>query len=184
MSKEKSQGDEKHHDLPGRKLDRRALIGATALGVAAAGLPVPAAAQESTGDESAPGSVWWSEYLTQDTVSASHFYSRVVGWRMKLVALDDTSRLAASGEKSYIMMSSGADDVAGFMKIADTDLKGARAGWFTYIRVEDVDAAVGRAVQLGGKVVQRPVEETDNARIAIIEDLEGCLVGLVSVRKA
>jgi hypothetical protein len=164
-------------------LDRRTLMRAGVLGAAAASAVVPAAAQEAD-DESQPGTIWWSEYLAEDTVRTSYFYSHVVGWRMKRVALEDTTRLAGEGEKSYIMMTVGTEDAAGIMRIADTEVRGARRGWFTYLQVEDVDAAVKRAVILGGKVVQPPFDEGEDARIAVIEDLEGCLVGLASTRKA
>jgi predicted enzyme related to lactoylglutathione lyase len=163
------------------KLDRRALIRAGVLGAAAAGVAVPATAEESNGDEQ-PG-IWWNEYLADDSARAAYFYSSVVGWRMKRVALDDTSRLAGPYEKSYIMMLSGSEDTAGIMRIADAEISGARKGWFTYLQVPDVDAAVSRAVQLGGKVVHEPYNESETTRIAIIEDTEGCLVGLASTRK-
>jgi hypothetical protein len=163
-------------------MDRRALIKAGVLGAAAAGVAVPAAAEE-TGGETPPGSIWWNEYLADDAARASYFYANVIGWRMKRVAFDDISRLAGPYEKSYIMMSVGSEDTAGIMRIADTDVPGMRKGWFTYLQVADVDAAVARAAQLGGKVIQEPFDESEGTRIAIIEDPEGCLVGLASARK-
>jgi predicted enzyme related to lactoylglutathione lyase len=162
------------------RLDRRALIKASVLGAAAAGVAVPASAEEPVSDQ--PG-IWWNEYLADDSARAAYFYSSVVGWRMKRVALDDVSRLAGPYEKSYIMMLSGSEDNAGIMRIADAEIAGARKGWFTYLQVPDVDAAVARAVQLGGKVVHEPYDESETTRIAIIEDTEGCLVGLAAARK-
>jgi hypothetical protein len=178
MSKTKSQ------NVSNGALDRRTLLKASVLGAAAAGVVVPASAQAPDADESQPGTVYWSEYLTKDLARMSFFYSSVVGWKMKLVSLDDPSRLAQAGENGYMVMMSGTDEAAGVMRIADAEFTNARSGWFTYLQVENVDEAVSRAVRLGGKVVQKPFDENENTRIAVIEDLEGCMAGLVSHRKA
>jgi predicted enzyme related to lactoylglutathione lyase len=81
-------------------------------------------------------------------------------------------------------MMSGRDEVAGVMRVADADFSGARSGWFTYIQVANVDEAAKRATQYGGKVIREPVDssEEDGTRIAVIQDPEGCLVGLVSMK--
>lgn len=58
----------------------------------------------------------------------------------------------------------------------------ARAGWFTYINVEDADAAAKRCTQNGGKVLVQPFDSDENVRITVIQDPEGATVGLVSKR--
>jgi predicted enzyme related to lactoylglutathione lyase len=171
-------------------IDRRSFVAAVASGTAAAGLASqsaaaeqPAAAQPAAAADHT-GSIWWNEYLAQDTSRMNYFYSNVMGWKMKLVSLDEPSRLAKPDEKSYMVMMSGAEEVAGVMKIADADFKGARGGWFTYIQVASVDESVARAVQLGGKLVREPVDTNEGVRIAVIEDPEGCLVGLATPKPA
>jgi uncharacterized protein len=53
-------------------------------------------------------------------------------------------------------------------------------GWFTYIQVADVDAAVQRAQTTGGTVL-RPVDETaDGSRVAVVSDPMGNVFGLVT----
>lgn len=165
-----------------KPLDRRAFVRSLAVGAAAAGVATQARAE--TAEAAQPGSIWWNEYFAEDPNRANNFYANVIGWRMKLVALDEPARLAQPGEKGYWVMMSGHDEVAGVMRIADADFKGAQAGWFTYIQVANVDQAAARATQYGGKVIREPVDssEVDGTRIAIIQDPEGCLVGLVSTK--
>jgi len=179
---------------PAVTIDRRSLVTTIAAGAAATGLASQAGATVLVGGELRPtttpdetgaaGSIWWNEYMAHDSDRINFFYANVIGWKMKLVSLDEPSRLAVAGEKGYMVMLSNADEVAGVMKIADADFKGARAGWFTYIQVANVDEAVARAAQLGGKVVREPVDTNEGVRIAVIEDPEGCLVGLAAPKVA
>jgi predicted enzyme related to lactoylglutathione lyase len=170
-----------------KKLDRRALLTTLAAGAAATGLAATAKAEDLRttvhDGEGEPGGIWWNEYLAQNPDRMNHFYSTVVGWRMKLVSLDEPSRLAEPDEKSYMVMLSQNEEAAGVMRLQDAEF-GARPGWFTYIQVDDADVAARRAVQLGGRIVREPVDSDENMRIAVIQDPEGCLVGLASKRRA
>ena len=138
---------------------------------------------EETGSAGNSGDVWWSEYLSANPARTSQFYSAVIGWKTRSVALDDLTRSPKPGEKTYIMMMNGADETAGLMSLADADYTGARTGWFTYFYVEDLDAALDRAIHQGGRIVREPVDVSDETRIAVIADPEGVLVGLASKPK-
>lgn len=127
-----------------------------------------------------PGDVWWSEYLSANPESTSQFYSAVIGWKTRSVALEDLTRSPKPGEKAYIMMMNGADETAGLMSLGDADYPGARTGWFTYFYVEDLEGALDRAIHQGGRIVREPVDVSDETRIAVIADPEGVLVGLAS----
>lgn len=165
-------------------IDRRAFVTAVAAG-AATGIATQAHAQGqacTAPQTTEAGSIWWNEYLAQDAKRMSYFYANVIGWRMKLVSLEEPSRLAEPDEKSYMVMLSRNEENAGVMRISDAEFADARSGWFTYIQVDDVDAAAHRAVSLGGRIVREPVDSEENMRIAVIEDPEGCLVGLASKR--
>lgn len=175
-----------------KNFDRRAFVTAMTAGAAATGLAAaaraaetaaPAAPAATTTAAGTPGSVWWTEYMAQDTTRMNQFYANVVGWRMKLVSFEDNERLAQPGEKAYMMMLSPAgEEAAGVMRLADAGYEGARAGWFTYINVEDADAAAKRCTQNGGKVLVQPFDSDENMRITVIQDPEGATVGLVSKR--
>jgi len=127
-----------------------------------------------------PGEVWWNEYLSSDPARASKFYASVVGWQVKTVALEEPSRPAKPGEKAYVMMMKGADEEAGLMRLVDAEYAGARAGWFTYFFVDNLELALDRAIHQGGKIVREPVAISEDTRIAVIADPEGALVGLAA----
>ena len=49
-----------------------------------------------------------------------------------------------------------------------------------YVQVEDIDASLTRAVELGGKTVAEPMTIPGVVTFALFEDPEGNLVGLVA----
>jgi uncharacterized protein len=165
---------------------RRDLVVATVAAVAATSAPTPLFAQVSAKPQEAPhetdvGTIWWNELLTRDPERARTFYSKVIGWTAKPVALDNPSRPPTAGEKEYLVFASEAREAAGAMKTDDAEFaRGGPAMWLTYIQVENVDTAVFRAVQVGGKLVSGPYDLPNVGRIAIVEDLEGARVGLVT----
>jgi predicted enzyme related to lactoylglutathione lyase len=171
-----------------KKLDRRALLTTIAAGAAATGIAATANAQpqdlrlETMHEGGEPGAIWWTEYLANDANRINHFYANVIGWRMKLVSLEEPSRLAEPDEKSYMVMLARGEETAGVMRLVDADFPASRPGWFTYIQVDNVDEAARRTVQLGGRIVRAPVDSDENMRIAVIQDPEGCLVGLAAKR--
>ncbi len=59
-------------------------------------------------------------------------------------------------------------------------LNGVPAHWFTYIAVDDVDAAVEATVAAGGEIRHPCFDVPDIGRIAIIADPTGAAVGIMS----
>jgi predicted enzyme related to lactoylglutathione lyase len=164
-------------------VDRRRLVAtfaALAAGVvtsAAASRPASAAAS-STNQEL--GTVWWNELQSSDIPRACAFYAQTVGWTPKVVAQEDMSRPAADGEKEYTLFTIEGREVAGAVKIDETAAPATVASWFTYIQVADVDAAVQKAVELGGKVLEPAVDVRNAGRIAVVQDPEGVRIGLIT----
>jgi predicted enzyme related to lactoylglutathione lyase len=76
--------------------------------------------------------------------------------------------------------------------IVDTGVEGAigggvgplpegRQGWVTfYVQVDDLDAALKRAGELGGRTVNPPMEVPGGPKLAHFADPEGNVIGLVS----
>jgi uncharacterized protein len=171
--------------LEGKVLNRRQLVAASVAAVATSATPVLGQGSAKPGaaiSDSDAGTIWWNEFLTRDPERARTFYSKVVGWTTKTVALEDPSRPPKPGEKEYIVFAAtDGREAAGAMKSDDSDF--ARSGpamWLTYIQVESVDTAVSRAVQIGGKLLSGPFDLPNIGRIAIVEDLEGARVGLIT----
>ena len=159
-------------------LNRRQMAAALAA-MAAAGGATQTDAHTAPADTN-NGSVWWSDLFTNNPAKAHAFYSKVIGWTPKIVALDDPSRAPKAGEKDYTLFTVGGHEAAGAEMIDAEDAEEIEPTWVTYIRVADVDAAVGRATEAGGSIVHEPTDVRGVGRIALVEDPEGAVFGLVS----
>ena len=161
---------------------RRTFLATATLAAAAASTGVAsgrAAAQAATSNSDV-GVVWWSELQTADPVRARAFYAAVMGWTPKVVALADQTRAPEAGEKEYTLFSSESREVAGAAQAEAAPGSTPEALWLPYIQVANVDLAALKAVELGGKLLEAPTDVPNTGRIAIIEDLEGVHVGLIT----
>ena len=112
-----------------------------------------------------PGQFFWHELMTSDTKAAETFYGEVVGWK----ATDS----GAPGQQ-YTLFNVGDRGVAGMLKITpDMAQHGARPGWLGYIFVDDVDQALSRLKQEGGKAFMGPQEVPGIIRFAMVADPQG-----------
>ncbi|KAB2917797.1 MAG: VOC family protein [Hyphomicrobiaceae bacterium] len=164
-------------------IDRRRLmttVAALAAGVVTSAAAPRAASASTTVQGSEVGAVWWTELQTTDVERARTFYSQTLGWTPKVVALEDMTRPPAQGEKEYTLFMADGREVAGATKIDETAAEGTTPSWLTYVQVANVDAAALRAVELGGKLLEPPVDVPNTGRIAVVQDAEGVRIGLIA----
>jgi predicted enzyme related to lactoylglutathione lyase len=65
------------------------------------------------------------------------------------------------------------DRMVGGMMEMPAEMKDAPPHWLPYFQVADVDAAVARASELGGKICNPPMDIPNVGRIAMIADPQG-----------
>ena len=106
----------------------------------------------------------WFDISTPDSLRAKAFYQALLGWQVN--ALDETYALVGTPEQPD----------GGIGQAGDAS---PYVGIVVYFPVENVDVAVERAVGLGAKQVLGPLD-TPMSRIAVVEDLDGNRVGLIS----
>ena len=117
-----------------------------------------------------PGSFCWLDLAAADTARAQQFYAAMFGWTF-------VEQQANGGR--FIRCRAGGRDVASLYPLKPAQLeRGVPSHWTPYIRVERVDEAVRRAVTAGGRLVVGAFDVEGMARIALIEDAVGALVGL------
>jgi hypothetical protein len=116
--------------------------------------------------------------MANDITKAAAFYKSVIGWEPFVAAMGDISKPAKAGERGYTLFMKEGKPVCGGMSLKDADLKGVPAHWFTYIAVDDVDAACKAVTAAGGKVCRPCFDVPGVGRIAIIQDADGAMVGL------
>ena len=110
----------------------------------------------------------WAELLTTDIVASQSFYTAVFGWKPQEVG-DDPGFL-------YRMQVVGDRAVGGIFQVDEMP-----PCWGVYFAVEDEDATVTRAEELGGATL-RPPADTPYGRMAVIEDPGGA--GFAVIRLA
>jgi predicted enzyme related to lactoylglutathione lyase len=96
-------------------------------------------------DPMAPGAPCWFEVVTRDVDRSRAFYGDLFGW---------TSEVASAGTPGYIEFRREGEMVAGLLPTPEG--WDAPPHWGVYFTVEDVDATVKRAEELGGVVRLAP----------------------------
>jgi predicted enzyme related to lactoylglutathione lyase len=116
------------------------------------------------------GQFCWLDLAASDAGSAKEFYARLFGWTSH-------EQLANGGSFTRLRLSN--HDVGSVYQLKDTLIQnGMPSHWTPYVRVGSVNDAVRHAVRLGGTVVVDPFAVSGVARIALILDSVGAIVGL------
>ena len=119
-----------------------------------------------------PGAPSWFELHTRSFDEAIGFYTEVFGW--------DTAVVGDTPEFRYRTLGEGDGALAGVMDAAGFLPEGVPSSWKVYFGTTDTDASVRRVVELGGAVVEEPVD-TPYGRMATVTDPNGALFKLVAV---
>ncbi|WP_069812980.1 VOC family protein [Streptomyces sp. TP-A0874] len=120
----------------------------------------------------AVGALEWTELFTPDPDAARAFYGSVFGWRTAEVPFAGT-------EYTLISPPDGGQDATQGGIMPQTP--GAEPHWLVYFSVPDCDAAVERALALGGSLKVEPVEvEEDGSRYARLADPFGAEFAVIS----
>ena len=115
------------------------------------------------------GKIVWHDLITEDLDSARNFYAGLFGWTF------EASR-GARGEE-YVLARKGNTIVAGLLGIDAPDDGQDYSRWLPYISVDDVDAALARAIATGGEVAV-DTREVNIGEVAAIIDPQGAVIGL------
>ena len=117
------------------------------------------------------GAPCWFELHARDYATAVAFYRDVFHL--------EATTLSADGDLRYTTLSADGHDVAGVLDAA-TRLGDASSKWVVYWRVDDVDLALARVIQLGG-AVRHAASDSPYGRVATATDPAGAEFNLLSV---
>jgi predicted enzyme related to lactoylglutathione lyase len=113
-------------------------------------------------DTNSHGSFIWYELLTADADAAAAFYGEVIGW---------TATAAGVPGYDYRFFWAGEQGIGGHMSITQEAAEhGMRPGWYGFIGVDDVDAAVAAIEGDGGTVLMPAMDIPDVGRMALVTD--------------
>jgi uncharacterized protein len=123
---------------------------------------------QSAGDPPQSAGVFvWDELGTQDVESSERFYNAVFGW---------TTTDMGEEYGGYKLFKNGETDVGGLMKMPDPSVPSL---WSPYVAVEDADATVTKAGELGGATLMGPMDIPNIGRVAVLKDPVGAVFGII-----
>ncbi|MBO9499492.1 MAG: VOC family protein [Novosphingobium sp.] len=110
----------------------------------------------------------WYELMTPDAAAVIPFYKSVGGWNIQ----QDGNMMPNGSEYRTIQRADGGN-LGGLLKLTEGMVAGgAKPGWLAYFHVEDVDAAVAKAQDLGA-TVPMPAVSMGAGRMAMLSDPQG-----------
>lgn len=112
----------------------------------------------------------WLDLASSSTRKAEEFYAYMFGWQAQHNRVN-------GGE--YTCFVGGGEAIASLYQLAPRQLAaGVPSHWTPYVSVHDVDEMASRARSNGGQVVVSPFSFDGVARVSLIVDPTGALIGL------
>ena len=116
------------------------------------------------------GAFSWFELMTTDVEGAKTFYTRLFGWETEDMPMENLS---------YTITKIGDEGVGGIMPLPP-ETEGAPPHWGVYVTVDDVDATVKKAEELGGRVHIPPTDIPNVGRFCVIQDPQGAFISAIT----
>jgi predicted enzyme related to lactoylglutathione lyase len=117
-----------------------------------------------------PGTFSWVELGSSDAGAARAFYTQLFGWSVDETPMGDGP--------PYVRFRLDGLDVAAMYQVDPNQPNATPDHWGAYVSVDDVDAAVARAEELGGRIVVPPFDVMTSGRMAVLRDPRGATFSL------
>ena len=127
-------------------------------------------------DECRHGTFSWCELITTDVEAAKAFYSQLFGWTMEPVTHE------ADEGMQYNLVKVDGTEIGGILAVP-AHAPGMPPCWGAYVTVDDVDAAAGKAGELGGDVVVPLTDIPGVGRFCVIRDPQGATISMITYLK-
>jgi predicted enzyme related to lactoylglutathione lyase len=120
------------------------------------------------------GALCWNELMTTDVDASVTFYGSVFGW---------TADTHGEGEGAYTEFKVNDRAIAGMMLKPAMVPAEVPPNWGVYFAVDDTDAAVARAGELGASLVVPPTD-IEPGRFAVLADPTGAVFNVLAFKSA
>jgi predicted enzyme related to lactoylglutathione lyase len=130
-----------------------------------------AGTHKGAGIYNVPNSFCWNELGTTDTQKAGEFYSKLFGW---------TRTTQNFGPMEYTIFNNGAKGAGGMYKITP-EMGNIPPHWLTYFAVDDCDAKVRKATELGASVMKPADDIPSVGRFAILQDPQAAVFAIIKL---
>lgn len=124
------------------------------------------------------GEFCWTEIATTDLEACKNFYAELFGWNFKDNDIPEI-------EMDYKQFGTVEGREFGGMFKMQPEMYGGTvppAHFMNYIAVDDVDASVEKAKELGGTPVGEPVDIPQVGRMSVIKDPTGATFALLTLK--
>ena len=118
-----------------------------------------------------PNSLCWNELATPDAEKAGEFYTGLFGWGKEVKDM---------GEMTYTLFVNGERQAGGMYK-PTPEMGEIPPNWLAYFAVDDADAKVAKASELGATIVVPPMDIPEVGRFAVIQDPTGAVFGIIKL---
>ena len=115
-----------------------------------------------------PVSLTWNELWTIDAAAASAFYRDLFGWSIEV-----------ANEDGYLLIENGGRANGGILELGP-ERSQMPLQWAAYLAVEDCDASIVAAAELGARVYMPPMD-IPQGRFGVIGDPQGAAITLMRV---
>ena len=116
------------------------------------------------------GQFCWVDLAATDASRARDFYTELFGWG---------AVIQPANGGTFLRFTQGGRDVGSAYQIRPSALEaGMGSHWTAYVRVDDAMSAAQRARELGGRVAVEPFVVDGIARIALLVDPVGAVLGV------
>jgi predicted enzyme related to lactoylglutathione lyase len=130
-----------------------------------------AGTHKGAGVVNVPNSFCWNELATTDTAKAGDFYTGLFGWGKNVQQM---------GPMTYTSFMNG-DRPAGGMYKPTPEMGDIPPNWLVYFAVDDADAKLKKANELGAKTIVPPTDIPDTGRFAVVQDPQGAVFGIIKL---
>lgn len=129
---------------------------------------------KGSGIYNVPNSFCWNELGTNDTQKAGEFYSKLFGW---------TRQHFSDAAIEYTMFQNAERGAGGMYKITP-EMGPIPPHWLVYFAVDDCDAKLQRATELGARVMKPADDIPGVGRFAILVDPQGAAFAIIKLDNA
>lgn len=125
-----------------------------------------------------PGKIIWHDLLTDKPAESQRFYEELFGWEFERIG----PNFGAIASANYMLIRHNGRLIGGMIDEARLDTTAEISQWIALMSTADIDVAVAKLKQSGGKVFTPPTDLADRGRIAVVNDPQGAVFALLETR--
>ncbi len=118
------------------------------------------------------GEICWNELSTSHPDTCKSFYTDLFGWQYSE---------SDSTEMQYTEIKLGNGKQFGGMYKTPPEMEGVPPHWLSYVSVDDIDASLAKATEIGGNIVVPATDIPGTGRFGVITDPTGAAIALITL---